>query len=207
MSLPSPLLVISDRTLARRDLREVSAKAFAGGCRWLMVREKDLAPEPLAALVRVVVAHARSYGAIVSVNGDASVAAACKARGVHVSHAGEVGVARRTMGNGAQIGVSAHGMAEAWRAHAAGADYVTLSPVYLSDSKPGYGPALGLNELRRVAVALPIPVIALGGITAANAAACLEAGAAGVAVMGAVMRADAPEEVVQGLLQALLWWM
>jgi len=72
----------------------------------------------------------------------------------------------------------------------------SFSPIYLSASKPGYGPALGLAELRRVAVALPVPVIALGGITAATAA-----------VMGAVMRADEPAAVVQALLQALRPWL
>jgi thiamine-phosphate pyrophosphorylase len=204
MSLPSPLLVITDRTLAHRALREVCADAFAGGCRWLMVREKDLARKRLSTLVSEVVDGARAYGAIVSVNGDAGLAAACGARGVHLPRDGDVYDARRVMGDDSLVGVSAHSMAEALRAREAGADYVTISPIYLSESKPGYGPALGLDELRRVALAVPMPVIALGGITAQNASACLDAGATGVAVMGVVMRADDPKQVVSDLLQCLI---
>jgi len=71
----------------------------------------------------------------------------------------------------------------------AGADYVTVSPVFLTVSKPGYGPALGTDGLARIVARVAGPVIALGGVTAANAASCRAAGAQGVAVMGEVMRA------------------
>ena len=87
-------------------------------------------------------------------------------------------------------------------AAAAGADYVTLSPIYLTDSKPGYGPALGIEALR-AAAGHGIPVLALGGITVATAAACVAAGADGVAVMGEVMRADDPARIVRDLVEAL----
>ena len=87
----------------------------------------------------------------------------------------------------------------------AGADYVTLSPIFLSDSKPGYGPALGLDVLAAAAEAdaAPGPVVALAGITPDNAASCLAAGAAGIAVMGEIMRAEDPEKTVRRLLTAL----
>ena len=84
----------------------------------------------------------------------------------------------------------------------AGADYVTLSPVFLTDSKPGYGPALGLDALAAAAAAAPGPIIALAGITPDNAASCLAASARGIAVMGEVMRADDPEATVRRLLAA-----
>jgi thiamine-phosphate pyrophosphorylase len=83
-------------------------------------------------------------------------------------------------------------------------DYVTVSPVHPSPSKPGYGPPLGpagLAALTRVAGAPP--VFALGGVTAGNARSCLAAGAAGVAVMGVVMRSDHPDRCVRELLAAL----
>ena len=83
------------------------------------------------------------------------------------------------------------------------ADYVTLSPIFLSDSKPGYGPALGLEALRAVSAVAAGPVIALAGIDATNAAQCLAAGASGVAVMGEVMRSADPKETVRRLLRAI----
>ncbi|MFQ5784870.1 MAG: thiamine phosphate synthase [Alphaproteobacteria bacterium] len=204
MSVPAPLLVISDRRAsARGSLSYVVAAAFAGGCRWLMVREKDLPPAALAALVEEIVALARPFGAAVSVNGDATVAVERGARGVHLPQGHDVAAARRIVGETTLVGVSAHSLDEARAAEAQGVDYVTLSPVFPSASKPGYGPVLGADGFARIAAALDVPVVALGGITAANANECLAAGAAGVAVLGAVMHAEDPARAVATIVQAI----
>jgi len=100
------------------------------------------------------------------------------------------------------VGISSHGEADIRAAMAAGAGYVTLSPIFETASKPGYGPALGLAAITR-AVRIGLPVVALGGITPDRAAACIEAGAAGVAVMGEVMRADDPAAVIRHYLATL----
>jgi thiamine-phosphate pyrophosphorylase len=101
------------------------------------------------------------------------------------------------------IGASAHSAAEASALLGSGADYVTVSPVFITASKPGYGPAIGLDGLAEIVAQVPGPVIALGGITAANAPLCLAAGARGVAVMGEVMRATDPQAVVDSILAAI----
>ncbi len=106
---------------------------------------------------------------------------------------------RRRVGSAALIGISAHSQGDVAAAAAAGADYVTLSPIFLTQSKPGYGPALGVAALRSAA-ASRIPVLALGGVTAANAGQCLAAGAGGLAVMGEIMRADDPFHALAALL-------
>src|SRR5581483_1396288 len=94
------------------------------------------------------------------------------------------------------IGRSCHDAGELARASTV--DYVTLSPVFATASKPGYGPPLGVAQLGRLAADTPVRVFALGGIErAADAAACRAAGAAGVAVMGAVMRAADPAAAVR----------
>jgi thiamine-phosphate pyrophosphorylase len=80
---------------------------------------------------------------------------------------------------------------------------VTLSPIFLTASKPGYGPAVGLAALAAAARLSPGPVVALGGIGADNIAACLAAGARGIAVMGEIMRAADPEATVRRLLVAI----
>ena len=80
---------------------------------------------------------------------------------------------------------------------------MTLSPIFASASKPGYGPALGLERLGEVAAASPLPVIALGGIEdEGSVRACLDAGAAAVAVMGAAMRAADPAPLLARLIGA-----
>ena len=200
MRLPHPpLLVISDRGQARRPLPEIAAAIFAGGCRWLSLREKDLPTEERQALLADLVALGRGHGATVTAHDDIAAVLATGADGVHLPGGGDPAAARKRLPRGL-IGVSTHSAAEAAAQLQAGADYVTLSPIFLTDSKPGYGPALGLDAL---AAAAPGPVIALAGITPDNAAACLAAGAHGVAVMGEVMRSPNPEETVRRLLAAL----
>ena len=85
----------------------------------------------------------------------------------------------------------------------AGADYVTVSPVFVTASKPGYGPAIGLDGLTHIVSQTPGPVIALGGITPENAALCLSTGVRGVAVMGEVMRSADPGATVESILRAM----
>ena len=82
-------------------------------------------------------------------------------------------------------------------------DYVTLSPIFPSPSKPAYGPALGIEALAATAAQVRIPVLALGGVDATNLRACLDAGAAGAAVMGGIMGADDPAGMAQALIEAL----
>lgn len=175
-----------------------------------MVREKGLSADGQIAIAAAIAAQAAPFGATVLVAGSAEfatpVARAAGAAGVHLPrHAGarDVAAVRSALGVDALVGLSAHDHGEAERARAAGADYATLSPIFDSASKPGYGPAIGLVGLADAARDVAVPIIALGGIeTGVAVAACRTAGAAGVAVMGAVARADDPIEIVGALVDA-----
>jgi len=204
MALPEPpLLLITDRRQARRPIAEVVAAALEGGCRWLSVREKDLGAPEQVALAERIVEIARPFHAHVILHGEPRLAAEAGCAGVHLPAAGDVGAARRLLGPGAWVSISTHRQEEALGAAESGADAVTLSPIFVSASKPGYGPALGLERLAAVAAAARIPVIALGGIEdEAAVRACLQAGAAAVAVMGTVMRATDPALLVARLARA-----
>ncbi len=205
MTLPQPpLLVITDRRQASRPLEAVAAAVFDAGGRWLSLREKDLDTAARAALLARLVALGRGYGALVTVHEDVAAALAAGAAGVHLPAGVSPAAARRALGAGALVGGSAHAEADLAALAAAGADYATLSPIFPSASKPGYGPALGGDRLARAAAAAaPLGVVALGGVTAENAARCIEAGAAGIAVMGSVMAAAAPGAVMAGLIKTL----
>jgi thiamine-phosphate pyrophosphorylase len=198
--LPGPLLVITDRHQARQPLEAVAAAVGRGEGRWLLFRDKDLAAPARRDLALRLAQIAAEHAFALSVSTDIELAAAVGAVGVHLQAAGEVARARERLAD-AIVGVSAHSLADVAAAAAAGADYVTLSPIFLTESKPGYGPALGTETLR-TAAALGIPVLALAGVTAATARACLAAGASGVAVMGEVMRADDPACVVREIVEA-----
>ena len=203
MKLPvPPLLVISDRRQARRPLEEVAEAVFAGGCRWFSLREKDLTPEERRVLLGELVPLGRRFGAVVTAHEDIEAVAAIGADGVHVPGGGNPDAVRARL-PGALIGASAHSADEAAALLRAGADYVTVSPVFMTASKPGYGPALGLEALASVAARSPGPVVALGGITPENAAQCVAAGARGVAVMGEIMRSVDPQATVERILRGI----
>jgi thiamine-phosphate pyrophosphorylase len=202
-TLPEPpLLVISDRSQAKRPLLEIAAAAFEGGCRWFSLREKDLPAAERRALLAELVALGRRFGATVMAHDDIDAVEAVGAAGVHLPGGGDPAAARRRLPQ-RLIGASAHSGTEATALLRAGADYVTLSPIFLTDSKPGYGPALGLDALAAAASTAPGAIIALAGIGPDNAAACIAAGARGIAVMGDIMRAADPETTVRLLLAAM----
>lgn len=200
-ALPSPpLLVISDRSQARRPLVEVAEASFRAGSRWFSLREKDLAADERRALLAEMVALGHRFGATVIAHEDIDALTAADADGVHLPGGADPAAARARLPS-CLIGASAHSPAEAAALLRAGADYVTLSPIFLTQSKPGYGPALGLDALREAAA--HGPVIALAGIDEHNAASCMAARASGVAVMGEVMRSSDPESTVRALVAAI----
>jgi thiamine-phosphate pyrophosphorylase len=196
-----PLLVITDRHQARRPIEAVAEAAFAGGCRWLSLREKDLDADSRQALLRRLVTLGQRFGATVTAHEDIDAVIATAAAGVHLPSGASPVAARHRLGAQALIGCSAHDATEL--AAAASADYATLSPIFPSASKPGYGPAVGITRLVSAVAATRLPVIALGGIDATNIARCVDAGAAGIAVMGGVMAAADTTAVMAGLIRTL----
>lgn len=206
MILPTPpILIITDRRMADKPLTDVVAAALRGGGKWFLLREPDLKTGELLSLAEALGALCTPYGARLSISADLAVAAA-QTSGVHLpqrmANPETVATARERLGPDALIGVSAHSDAEAAAAQTAGADYVTLSPVFLTDSKPGYGPALGPDGFHDLAAGVDIPALALGGIGPETIPSLRTAGAAGVTVMGGVMRADDPESETRRLIAA-----
>jgi thiamine-phosphate pyrophosphorylase len=199
---PGPLLVITDRHQARDSLETIARAVGRGGGRWLLLRDKDLPRKERWDLAARLKRIAAAEGFALSVSTDVELAATVEAAGVHLQSVAAVAPARGRLGDDAVIGVSAHSLPDVAAAKAARADYVTLSPIFPTGSKPGHGPALGVDALSAAATH-GIPVLALAGVTADNAAACLAAGASGVAVMGEVMRADDPDRAVGDLVRAL----
>jgi thiamine-phosphate pyrophosphorylase len=149
---------------------------------WVQVREKELAARELMELVRSVMAMPNLRSVKILVNSRVDVAIAARAAGVHLP-AGSIAARewRAVAPPGFLIGVSCHSFDDVLLAEREGADYVLFGPVFAPLSKMSDLTPRGLELLRRVSGAVKIPVLALGGITWENAAACVEAGAAGVA--------------------------
>jgi len=197
--IPSPLLVVTDRHPARRPLETIISEAVSAGARWVWLRDRDLPGEQRRRLALRLAGIVREVRGVLSIGADIALARDIGSDAVHLRDIASVAQARHVLGASALIGMSAHSAADAAAASVAGADYVTLSPIYPSASKPGYGPALG-PEAIALATKAGVPVIALGGISAENVAAVRAAGATGIAVMGSIMSAEQPAEVVRDLL-------
>ncbi len=205
MTLPDPpFLLITDRHHARGDILDVAELALLAGCRWLSLREKDLPQADQVALLCALVSRAQWRGASVTLHGNPLLAHEAGAQGVHLPAGGDAGEARRILGRGALIGLSIHSADEARMIDKKSIDYVIAGPVFETASKPGYGPALGAEGLATIAKSCAVPVIAIGGIEPQTVRTCRSAGAAGVAVMGGVMRAKNPAGAVMQLLGALI---
>lgn len=182
------LLVLTDRSQLPlgRSLLETLRACVEAGAQAVVVRELDESYAGRAALVRAV-----------SAMGAEAIAARTLMPGASAVHLSARG--RRVAG---RFGRSCHSAGAVERAAAEGAAYATLSPYAPTRSKRGYGPPLRAGDYRDAA-GHGVPVYALGGVTPANAAAAVEAGAHGVAVMGEVMRAADPGAVVADLLEAI----
>ncbi len=179
------VLVLTDRAQARWSLREVIAAVVDGGARSVVLREKDL-PRP----ERVELAEA--LRAILEPVGGRLIVAGPDPLGGNAVHLAATDPTPDGVG---YLGRSCHDADELSRLSTE--DYVVVSPVFPTASKPGYGPALGLYGLAGLACRTATPVFGLGGLESpAHAIACVAAGAAGVAVMGAVMRAADPAATV-----------
>lgn len=201
--LPSPpILLITDRSQAGRPLPDVAAAAFDGGCRWVSLREKDLPAHERQRLAEALLRRAEPYKARVGVHDDVALAASLGLRALHLPAGADVQAAKRRADPRCLIGRSCHSAEEVNAAAAAGADYASLSPIFLTRSKPGYGPALGVESLAAIAAAGTLPLVALGGLTPERVAACRAAGAKGIAVMGEVMRADDPARIMRAFVEA-----
>ena len=200
--IPGGVVLLTDRRVARGDLVGVGAAAVVGGVRWVVVREKDLPREERRALadeLRPILAEAG--GNLIVAGPDPLLPAPAPAMGrrlvaLHLSAAGPYPPPAADL-----VGRSCHDEGELHRLTTE--DYVTLSPVFPTRSKPGYGPPLRPVGLARLVRLSPLPVLALGGIeTPAQVRACVQAGAVGVAVLGAVMRSPDPEQIATTLTTA-----
>jgi thiamine-phosphate pyrophosphorylase len=170
---------------ARSCLVEQARRAVAAGIDLIQIRERDLEAADLAALVADVVAVTRESRTRVVVNDRLDVALACRAGGVHLrGDSCAVKDARRLLPPPFLVGRSVHTVEDL--AQASGADYVIAGTVFPSVSKGGALTAqlLGLDGLRNIVKASPMPVLAIGGITPDRIDAVLAAGADGIAAIG-----------------------
>ncbi|HEX5551590.1 MAG TPA: thiamine phosphate synthase [Nitrospira sp.] len=204
-SLESRLLLVTDRQQTKgRPLLSVLAQALRAGSPAIQLRERDLCAKELLALADEIRQLAGPRGSQLVINDRLDVALSVEGAGVHLrSDSLPLPVARRLIGAHRLLGVSVHSVSEAVQAEAGGADYVVFGPIYETPSKHMYGPPLGLSKLEEAARTVRVPIVGIGGVTAARARDVRAAGAFGVAVISAILGAEDAEAATRALLDAL----
>ena len=199
------LCLVVNRGERGDSLASTLAEACSGGVDWVHLRDRKLEgsawlewAEELAGAARLGAAEVR-----ILVNRRIDVALALGADGAHMGFdALEPRDARRLLGDDALLGVSTHGLAEIRTLSPREVDYVHLAPIYDPHSKPASRPALGPGVLAE-ACSQEIPVIAQGGLDPGRCSAVIRAGAAGIAVTGAILHAPDPAEAAARLRAGL----
>ncbi|MGH7459038.1 MAG: thiamine phosphate synthase [Longimicrobiaceae bacterium] len=197
------LVVVADDR-PERQLVEVAVEVVEAGAPALQLRRKGAEGKELFRLARRLLQVTRPRGALLFVNDRLDVALAAGADGAHLGADDlPLEAARRLSPAGFLLGRSVDTPAEARAAALAGADYLGVGPVFATGSKSGLPGPAGTAGVREVVRAVKVPVIGIGGITVERAGAVITSGAAGVAVISAVMGAASPGAAVEAFLRSL----
>jgi thiamine-phosphate pyrophosphorylase len=209
------LYVLTDQKLSKgRTIEEVVSAAIAGGATAIQFRDKEAGTKELfeqGLRLRQII-HDKSIrrnldergSVLFIINDRVDIAAAVDADGVHLGQADmPIAAARKILGYDKIIGISVSNLEQALAAEQAGADYLGLSPIFTTPTKPDAGTGLGLEFIRQVKQKVQIPLVAIGGINADYIADVIQAGADSVAVVSAVVSADNIETAAKDLVEKI----
>lgn len=199
------LHLLTDVVLQSRFSHEDLARlGIAGGADMIQLREKGGSTRAMIEVAKRMGRVCRRAGVPLIVNDRIDVAIAAEADGVHLGQSDfPIPLARKLLGEEKLIGGSAATFEEARICLAEGADYIGFGPVYVTGSKEDAGPVSGPAVLKQVVEAIPLPIIAIGGITAEKVAEVMKAGAYGIAVISAVCCRIDPEGATKALREAV----
>ncbi|HZM52002.1 MAG TPA: thiamine phosphate synthase [Vicinamibacteria bacterium] len=184
--------IVDAGRLRGRDPAFVVDSLARAGARLIQLRVKGLSDRRWLAMAGAALAAAHASGAHLVVNDRADIARIAGADGLHVGQDDLTGTdARTVVGPGVLLGVSTHNLEQLGAAATEAVDYLAIGPVFPTRTKDNPDPVVGLEMVRRARAATPRPLVAIGGITRANARSVVEAGADGVAVISDLL--DAPD--------------
>jgi thiamine-phosphate pyrophosphorylase len=177
--------------------------AIAGGADTIQYRQKSGATREMIETAGQMRRLCADSGVTFIVNDRLDVAIASDADGVHLGQDDfPIPLARKLLGHRI-IGGSGATLEEARKCLEEGADYIGFGPVYPTASKADASPVTGIEFVKEVVSAIPLPIIAIGGVTADNTPELMEAGAHGIAVISAVCCQEDPEGATRALQQAV----
>lgn len=196
------LYLVTDRPLCLgRDLIQVVKEAVAGGVTLVQLREKNASTRELLEIAVEIRKILQGTSVPLIINDRIDIALALNAEGVHL---GNIDMpykkAREILGPDKIIGLSAESMKDAMAASRLGADYLGVSPIFTTPTKPELETGLGLEGLRKIRSVTELPLVAIGGMNVSNCRAAVESGADGIAVVSAICSVPDPGLAARALL-------
>jgi len=199
------LYLVTDRILAKgRPIEFIVEQAVKGGATMVQLREKNCTTLYFVNLAILIKKLLVSYHIPLIINDRLDVALASEADGLHIGQEDmPCFIARKILGKDKIIGLSVENIDQAKEANIFDVDYIGLSPVFVTGTKPELANALGLEGIRKIASFSKHCMVAIGGINAKNAAEILKAGANGLAVVSAIVSADDPMKAAREIRQEI----
>lgn len=198
------LYLVTDRGLSKLPFYEMIKKAVEGGVTVVQLREKNLSTREFIEEAIEVKKILEGRGIPLIINDRVDIAIAVEADGVHLGNEDmPVGLARKILGKKFIIGASAGSVEEAIEKERMGADYIAVSPVFPTPTKPDAGQPLGLDGVREMKKFIKVPLIGIGGINRENVVEVIKSGADGVAVVSAIVSSVDPEKSARELRELI----
>ncbi len=199
------LYLVTDRGLSRgRPMLDIVAAAVRGGVSCVQLREKTCPTREFIEQALAIKHFLQARRIPLIINDRVDVALAVEADGVHLGQTDmPLEMAREIVADSMLIGISAECLDDALAAAKGGADYLGVSPIYDTPTKTDTAPALGLSGLQQIRQAVSLPLVAIGGLNADNAAEVIRHGADGVAVVSAIVAAEDPKAAAARLRQTI----
>ncbi len=198
------LYLIADAEQIRENLISSVKMAINGGVKAVQLRGKNLHARELLKIAERLRNLTNIESVKLFINDRIDVAMAVEADGIHLGqNSMPVKSVKELTGNRYIIGVSTHGLKEALDAENGGADFITVGPIFETESKLRYGLPIGLTKLACVCDKVKIPVFAIGGISNERVGSVMREGAHGVAVISAVLKADSVYDAAVNMLDEI----
>lgn len=184
--------------------------ALEGGCRWIQLRMKEASEEEVEQEALRIQSLCRQYGATFLIDDHVWLAKKLHADGVHLGKKDmPIAEARKILGTGFLIGGTANTFEDVQMHYEAGADYIGCGPFRFTTTKKNLSPVLGLEGYRHIVsrmkeADIPLPIVAIGGITAADIPDIMQTGVSGIALSGSILHADDPVAETRKIIKLIM---
>lgn len=187
----SGLYFITDSRLTRQGIIEDVKQVIEAGCRTVQYREKEKSAREMIKEAAEIGGICREKDVLFIVNNNVDIALAVNADGIHLGQRDmPVVITRKLLGRKKIIGVTVHSVEEALQAQKQGADYVSVSPIFHTDTKRDAGKPVGIQLIKEIKEQVGLPVVAIGGINEKNLQQVLDAGSDCIAMISAIVASD-----------------